>query len=88
MYAPKYVTVGREMETWKAITKRREGPERFVASGLGVAIAGTGGWLLSVVIDSDDAMRTLAVTFVVVGLLFAGFGMAVIAYRKRDRSDS
>jgi len=72
------------MDLWREFTKKREGPERFVASGLGVAIAGTGGWLLSVVIDSDDAMRTLAVTFVVVGLLFVGFGMAVIAYRKRD----
>jgi hypothetical protein len=76
------------MEIWKAFTKRREGPERFVASGLGVATAGAGIWLLGVVTDRDGAMRTMATTFVVVGLLFAGIAMAVIAYRKRDRSDN
>ena len=88
VYAPKHVTVGGEMEIWKAITKKREGPERFVTAGLGIAIAGAGIWLWSVVTDRDDSMRTMAVTYVVMGLLFAGIAMAVIAYRKRDRSDS
>lgn len=76
------------MEIWRAITKRRAGPERFVASGLGVTTAGAGVWLLGVVTDRDDAMRTMAATFAVVGLLFAGIAMAVIAYRRRDRSDN
>jgi hypothetical protein len=88
VYARKDVTVGGEMEIWKAITKKREGPERFVSIGLGFAIGGALVWLWSVVTDRDDLMRMQAVSFAVVGLLIAGIAMAVIAYRKRDRSDS
>lgn len=73
---------------WKAITKGREVPERLAAGGLGIAVTGAGIWLLGIVTDRDDIMRTMGATLVVMGLLFAGIAMAVVAYRKRDRSEA
>jgi hypothetical protein len=67
------------MNIWTELTKKHEGAARFVVAGLGIAIVGAGFWLWSVLV-SDDAPPSLAVSFVVVGLLVA-LGGAIIASR-------
>ena len=76
------------MNVWGEFTKRRELAERFVLVGLLIAILGAGMWVWSVVIGGDDHLRSQAVINMVWGLLVAGVAMTVLAYRKRDRTDS
>jgi len=76
------------MNVWGEFTKRRELAEVFVMLGLLMAIVGAGMWVWGVVIGGDDYLRSEAVINMVWGLLVAGVAMTVIAYRKRDRTDS
>ena len=66
------------------VTKKREGIDRFVVNGLSFALVGVGWWVLSLVIDGPFLMRSLVVSFVLVGRSSAGAAMLVIAYRKSD----
>lgn len=76
------------MDLWREFTKKREGIDRFVVNGLAFAVVGVGMGVLSLVFDgSPFFVRSLAVSFVVVGMAMAGVASVVIAYRKNDGLD-
>jgi hypothetical protein len=75
------------MNVWREFTKRREGIDRFVVNGLSFALVGIGMGALSFIIDDSFFMRSLAGSFVVIGLSTAGVAAIVIAHRKRDGAD-
>jgi hypothetical protein len=71
------------MNVWREFTKRREGVDRFVVNGLSFALVGIGMGALSFIPDNSFFLRSLAVSFVVVGLSTAGVAAIVIDHRKR-----
>jgi len=75
------------MDLWREFTKKREGTDRFVVNGLAFAVVGVGMGVLSFVFDNSFLMRSMSVSFVVVGLSMAGVAGVAIAYRKSDSAD-
>ena len=76
------------MDLWREFTKKREGIDRFVVNGLAFAVVGVGVGVLSLVFDGSRLfMRSLAVSFVVVGLAWAGVASVVIAHRGSDNPE-
>jgi hypothetical protein len=78
----------RRTNLWREFTKKRDDIDRFVVNGLAFAAVGVGMGVLSLVFNgSTFFMRSLAVSFVVVGLCTAGVASVVIAYRKSASAD-
>jgi len=75
------------MDVWREFAKRREDIDCFVVSGLSFAVVGIGTGMLSFVIDDSFFMRSLSVSFVVIGLSIAGVAAIIIDHHNRHGAD-
>jgi VIT1/CCC1 family predicted Fe2+/Mn2+ transporter len=71
------------LNVWLEFTKKRDGTERVVMIGLVFALVGVVVGLWAFVVTGDSP-STLALTFIVVGLLISGVA-AIVGARSKPR---